>query len=186
MKTSHKLLSTLAGVAVAATTVVSAHAVPYEGDPEAKIIGGERATEEYAWTAALGGCGGTLVAPRWVVTAAHCVMRGGPSELRLASHNQREGGEVIRTDGRVIHPEYERTGTHDIALIKLATAAKTTPIPIAAEVGEVGTQTRIMGWGDTNTTRPSGTLYLKQLDTSVVRAEGCKDVTNTQIGRAHV
>ena len=55
----------------------SASASP--GEPSVEVVGGQRADEgEYPWVVRLSvGCAGSLVAPRVVLTAAHCVGRTG-------------------------------------------------------------------------------------------------------------
>ena len=58
--------------------------------PRGRIVGGTDAPKgAWPWQAQIRTtsgflfCGGTLVAPQWVVTAAHCVPNTSPSDIRV-------------------------------------------------------------------------------------------------------
>lgn len=92
-----------------------------------RIIGGKSARKgQWPWQVAIFNrfkeafCGGTLISPIWVITAAHCVRKR--LYVRLGEHNLeiKDGTEVeYRVEMAIKHPKYDkRTVDNDVALLK--------------------------------------------------------------------
>jgi hypothetical protein len=99
--------------------------------PAQAVVGGKRvAASAVPWFADIGGCGGTLVAPDRLVTAAHCVIGSSPDRLDRI----RVAGTTRKGVRFALHPEWRRGNGRnvldDVALIQLD-APVTTVAPVA-------------------------------------------------------
>ncbi|XP_073238534.1 chymotrypsinogen B-like isoform X2 [Porites lutea] len=136
--------------------------------PVTRVIGGIDAQPgNWPWQIALlrgssksFSCGGSLIAPDWIVTAAHCIssLSGSYYTIRLGDHDRysNEGTEEDIPGKRVIrHPGYNNPSpiNNDIALIQLARPAKlsarvgTVCLPAHQENVPSSAKCYITGWG---------------------------------------
>ncbi|MDU0361415.1 trypsin-like serine protease [Rhizobium sp. 25PS6] len=184
----------------------------FAGEDGGRVIGGQTAKKgEWPWQVKIlapdpeqrgrfgGHCGGSLIAPRWILTAAHCVTSGrsGKQDLfardLLIVEGKSKIDKVIAVDGPdkpglaveevIIHEDFDRkVFANDIALIKLSEPAKSKPAILASasddEVEAAGHPAVVTGWGYTKADHGWDDKYLptelQEVELPIVPREDCR------------
>ncbi|XP_063282577.1 transmembrane protease serine 6 isoform X1 [Pelobates fuscus] len=169
---------------------------------ENRLIGGVTSQEgEWPWQASLQVqgihvCGGSLIANRWILSAAHCfhperfaspeiwtVVLG---KIRLSRSSQKEMS--FKVTRLVLHPFYdEDSHDYDVALVLLDHAVPLTsphvqPVCLPSGTHYIPTDSIcwVTGWGAANEYGPSVDT-LQKVDLKIVSQDVCSDLYRYQI-----
>ncbi|KAF4520520.1 hypothetical protein B566_EDAN004794 [Ephemera danica] len=158
------------------------------------ITGGRQASRgQFPWQAALfidnrGFCGGSLVTPTLILTAAHCTHGTRSILVFLGSHYVKQNLESTRaifsSQKHGSHPNYRadnRVLDYDFSYVRLPTAAtynnfiKPIRLPKVANVAQTyeGFRARVSGWGTIADGSTSVSNVLKYADVTVISNTDC-------------
>ncbi|MFF7733173.1 trypsin-like serine protease [Streptomyces sp. NPDC007984] len=188
------------------------------GSIDPKVIGGNETTISTApWmaqlhyyddrgTSATGDdigffCGGAVVAPTKILTAAHCVkgynwkangaVVTGTSKLPSNNGTDLHGGTATAVWRQWNHPSYSATTIdNDIAVLTLDTAVKATPLRMTTSGDttsyKAGTSAKVYGWGRTTSTSDDVSQTLKTATLPVQSDTTCSGAYGRDFVKGHM
>lgn len=182
----------LASVGVAAS-VTMANADQSAAKVEPKIIGGAETTiEENPYMVALTTpdgfqfCGGAIVAPHKILTAAHCTVDSQAADIVVVSGRtslSQDEGETANVTNIWVNPNFDQnTMVNDSSVLTLDKDLTAAPVAIAtpedADLYAAGANSTVLGWGTDESGNTSDVL--KKVDVPVTADADCTASYNEQ------
>jgi secreted trypsin-like serine protease len=169
----------------ATASVIGGHNTTIEDFPSLAFIEGVQATAGYA-------CTGTVVAPRVVLTAGHCVEDIESSSIvepkliavatGVSNLTKIEPSQISRVERVLAYPGFDPTELHgDAGLLILTAPVEAPPIALAtaedAPLYEPGDQLTVAGWGIDDRQTGHAPNQLQAATVPVIEAKRCKEGT---------
>ena len=188
----------------------SFHCESTEGRAQAKIVGGQPARiDNWPWQVWVIGsapdgwrltCGGSIIAPRWILTAAHCLTDdNGTSYADLGyeysvvfGEDRPQTNSGIPADRLIPHEGFNpSTFSNDIALIRLTrNIPGNRRIQLSSErtdrvFSRPGLCATVTGWGTTSE-GGNASQSLRRADLPIIATAACNEAYPDQVTSGHV
>lgn len=170
--------------------------------PVMKIVGGENASiEDFPWQVffSFGNymCGGTIIADRWILTAAHCTQNDAGQaisatqmDVLVGASNRNNGtGKWYSVDNYSVHENYNnKTLVNDIAVLELKEVINypnaevislISSEDVSAGATDPGVMATVTGWGYVDPTSQTLSYDLQQVSLPIVANNVADDVWGT-------
>lgn len=182
-----RIVTALAAIGILVLGVNPAVAQARPDAPVLEIVGGERVgAGEFPWIVRLStGCAGTLIRPRYVLTAAHCtgggtrrttslVVTAGAENLNSPKALHVRSRAVLRAAGF-----QSPTGGNDWAIVQLAQEIDLPVVELASATQSGGVFTAV-GWGATREGTGAVQRRLRKVEVSFVPDELCRELYSAE------